>query len=280
MLKQATIPRFDFQPESIAGKAVLITGGTTGIGRATALLLAGRGARVLIFGRHQTELQDALADINPAGDVCGLVADQARHGDVRRVFREVDESLYTIRSILCECRLHLPWALVDWNRAQGEELGGQVDGVEEVMAGDVRFGYSCAIGRRGHVMAPFCKMKSKSPKTLIPARVRARGLLKALGGLVGIGSLWLLGLMRLLGRLTKDQHPSEAAGLLAMVMSVPFVFFCIAVIETLTGRPFRRLSSAWDQMSEWRQGVFSFLLFCLGIGIVGLILYLVVLLTM
>jgi hypothetical protein len=36
MLAQETIPKFDFQPEKVEGKAVLITGGTTGIGRVTA----------------------------------------------------------------------------------------------------------------------------------------------------------------------------------------------------------------------------------------------------
>src|SRR3954466_7310266 len=43
------------------GKSVIITGGTTGIGRALALLLGSRGAQVTICGRHQEELDDALA---------------------------------------------------------------------------------------------------------------------------------------------------------------------------------------------------------------------------
>ena len=131
MLERATIPKFDFQPESVAGKAVLITGGTTGIGRATALLLAGRGARVLIFGRHQTELHDALADINSAGEVCGLVADQARHGDVRRVFREVDERLggldILINNAAVPARSALDTSYEEWLYVFQTNLMGYVD---------------------------------------------------------------------------------------------------------------------------------------------------------
>ena len=38
---------------SLDGKRILVTGGTTGIGRATIAMLVAEGARVLTFGRHQ-----------------------------------------------------------------------------------------------------------------------------------------------------------------------------------------------------------------------------------
>src|SRR3954471_16546473 len=75
---------------SVEGKSVVISGGTTGIGLATARLLAGCGAKVLIFGRHETELGDALSEIPTA---IGLIADQSRIDDIRRIFRVVDQKL-------------------------------------------------------------------------------------------------------------------------------------------------------------------------------------------
>jgi len=78
----------------LAEKRVLVTGGTTGIGRATAILLASRGAHVLIFGRHEKELTDAMHDLQAAGkNVHGMTADASRIEDVRRVFKEVDAKL-------------------------------------------------------------------------------------------------------------------------------------------------------------------------------------------
>lgn len=83
-----------YEHRSLTGKTVVVTGGTTGIGRATVRLLAARGARVLIFGRHEEELNEALEDLRgTGGEVHGLTADQAREEDVRRVFEVADETL-------------------------------------------------------------------------------------------------------------------------------------------------------------------------------------------
>jgi NADP-dependent 3-hydroxy acid dehydrogenase YdfG len=89
-----SIMSYTFEPQSLDGKSIIITGGTTGIGRSTALRLARDGANVLIFGRHEQELHDALQDIQSASDgtgqVHGMTADQSKHEDVQRIFQEAD----------------------------------------------------------------------------------------------------------------------------------------------------------------------------------------------
>jgi retinol dehydrogenase-14 len=79
----------------MAGKMVLITGGTSGIGKATAIGLAAMGARVGIVGRDIARTRAAGADIvtasgNPAVDA--LPADLASQAEVRRLAREVLET--------------------------------------------------------------------------------------------------------------------------------------------------------------------------------------------
>jgi len=79
---------------SLEGKRILITGGTTGIGRATVALLAQEGARVLTFGRHQGKLDEALSNTSGArGSVAGLTADVATRDGIDQVFAAVDEKL-------------------------------------------------------------------------------------------------------------------------------------------------------------------------------------------
>ncbi len=85
------------ETEEVADKGILITGGTTGIGRAAALLLASKGARVFIFGRNQSPLDDALGDLRKfSGDVHGMAADVTKSDDIKRVFKEAKRKLSKI----------------------------------------------------------------------------------------------------------------------------------------------------------------------------------------
>ncbi len=77
----------------LAGKRVIISGGTTGIGRATATLLAGDGAKVFICGRDKQYLADALARIREVGDGEGIALDLAEEGNVERFFEAAEQYL-------------------------------------------------------------------------------------------------------------------------------------------------------------------------------------------
>lgn len=72
---------------AMRGKTVLVTGATSGIGRITALALAGMGARVLVHGRNPAKLEATVAELRAGsgGEVEGLVADFASLSDVRRL---------------------------------------------------------------------------------------------------------------------------------------------------------------------------------------------------
>lgn len=76
---------------ALTGKRIVLTGGTTGIGRATLALLASEGARVFTFGRHREPLDDALA--LTGGQATGIVADAATKEGVDSVFAAADAEL-------------------------------------------------------------------------------------------------------------------------------------------------------------------------------------------
>jgi NADP-dependent 3-hydroxy acid dehydrogenase YdfG len=89
--------------ESLVDKRVLITGGTTGIGRAIALLLGSYGADIVTFGRHQEPLDEVLAAVRAMGSRAeGIVADTATADDIPRIFQLVDETLGGL-DILINC---------------------------------------------------------------------------------------------------------------------------------------------------------------------------------
>jgi NAD(P)-dependent dehydrogenase (short-subunit alcohol dehydrogenase family) len=82
---------------TMAGRTVLVTGATGGIGRATALGLALLGAHLAITGRDRGRTEDAAREIRAAGgQVEVFVADLSSQSEVRRLADEVLQHLSRI----------------------------------------------------------------------------------------------------------------------------------------------------------------------------------------
>ena len=74
------------RPDANAGRVALVSGGGTGIGRATALELAGTGARVVICGRRPEPLEHVREEIEAlGGEVLAVSADLREPEEVERV---------------------------------------------------------------------------------------------------------------------------------------------------------------------------------------------------
>ncbi|MBK1656885.1 SDR family oxidoreductase [Paracraurococcus ruber] len=74
-------------PGMLAGKIAIVTGGSTGIGLATAKCFASEGARVFVTGRRAAELADAVAAIGPGAT--GIQANSADLADLDNLYARV-----------------------------------------------------------------------------------------------------------------------------------------------------------------------------------------------
>jgi len=77
----------------ISGKSVFFTGGSKGMGRVAAQMLAAEGAKVAIVSRTKADIDVAVKEIGAAGGTAmGVAADITDEGEVTRAVAEVREA--------------------------------------------------------------------------------------------------------------------------------------------------------------------------------------------
>ena len=115
---------------SIHEKIAIITGASRGVGRATALRFAGEGARVFLFSRDRSALDDVASDIAQQGGTAHVViGDVAHEADVQRLFRQVEQT-YGHVDVLVNCAGSVavrPFAEMEtetWDRILNTNLRG------------------------------------------------------------------------------------------------------------------------------------------------------------
>ncbi len=93
----------------LANQVALITGGTSGIGRATALLFAGEGARVSITGRDESRGREVVQGIEQAGGEALFTAGDVRvTADCERVVHSTLEAFGRIDILFNNAGVYFP----------------------------------------------------------------------------------------------------------------------------------------------------------------------------
>ena len=113
----------------LQGKRVLISGGSSGIGLATAQRFLDEGSRVFLAGLDQREVDSALAGLRPNDEVSGLACDVSLESDVARMVAAALRSLGGIDVLINNAGTarrdpFLAIAAGDWDRIVAVNLRG------------------------------------------------------------------------------------------------------------------------------------------------------------
>jgi ribitol 2-dehydrogenase len=106
--------------ERLSGKVVLVTGGSSGIGRAMARAVAAEGARVALVGRSAERLDAVAAELG--GVALALAADLAKPAEVNRVVAQTTARFGRIDILLPNAGLYIPGDVADGDPDAWDQL--------------------------------------------------------------------------------------------------------------------------------------------------------------
>ena len=100
--------------QRLSGKTALVTGAGSGIGKATALLLAREGANVAVLSRTAEEIDAVAAEIEKAGGkAISIPADVSDDGDMKSVVAKVVERFGALDIVVANAGINGVWAPIE-----------------------------------------------------------------------------------------------------------------------------------------------------------------------
>ncbi|GAB2964523.1 SDR family oxidoreductase [Amycolatopsis acidiphila] len=98
----------------IRGRTALVTGGSKGMGRDVARMLAAEGCRVAVVARTKADIDDAVASIREQGGTAvGITADMTDGEQVRRAVAEVREAFGPPSIVIGQTKFTVPGDFAD-----------------------------------------------------------------------------------------------------------------------------------------------------------------------
>jgi NAD(P)-dependent dehydrogenase (short-subunit alcohol dehydrogenase family) len=90
-----------FQPDLLKGRAILVTGGGTGLGRSMAVQFANLGARLFLVGRRKQPLEETCAEIHRQGGAAAYATCDIRDWDaVEQAFHSAEQQYGEIDTLV------------------------------------------------------------------------------------------------------------------------------------------------------------------------------------
>jgi NAD(P)-dependent dehydrogenase (short-subunit alcohol dehydrogenase family) len=106
------------------GKSVLITGGGSGIGLATARRLVAAGAQVTLAGRNADRLETAVKELNAGDLVLAVPADVASTADLDELVARIGERFGSLTGVFANAGIGLNARTADVTEADFDEVVG------------------------------------------------------------------------------------------------------------------------------------------------------------
>ncbi|WP_405605447.1 SDR family oxidoreductase [Polaribacter sp. Asnod1-A03] len=124
---------------NVNDKVVIITGASSGIGKATALKMAKEGAKVVLTARSENKLKDLAKEIEKGkGTALVITADVTKIDEFKKVVEKAKKEFGTVHILINNAGL-MPLSYVekfktgDWNKMVDVNIKGVLNGVEAVL---------------------------------------------------------------------------------------------------------------------------------------------------